>query len=218
MKRYLLLLIFLVASVGASVSNAQETISNDEYWKPIRAAYAKQRTLASRKTQVIVSTYDGKESREEWTYINHPPDGYHYILKSTADGKTTRTEQITIATVKYCKRDGEEWKIVTSYCIPGVGIGGPSNIIKELYEKDSGKLNKQKVTILRNYTTYLNTYSKTADKDGPSYMEFRYWLNSDGLIVQFESKKGLVTSSKPTSTTIEKYEYDPKIKIEAPIK
>lgn len=218
MNRDLLLLIFLFASVGASVGNAQEIISNDEYWKPIRAAHAKRETLASRKTQVIVSTYDGKESREEWIYINHPPDRVHYILKSTADGKTKRTEQINIASVKYCKREGEEWKIVTSYCIPGGGIGGPSNIIQSVYEKESGKLNKQKVTILRNYTTYLNTYSKTADKDGPSYMEFRYWLNSEGLIVQFESKKGLVSSSKPSSTTVERYEYDPKIKIEAPIK
>lgn len=217
MKRNFLLTILLVIASPALVA-AQDTITRDEYWQLVRGAYAKARGLSSRKVQSIRSTWNGKETQEKWTYINQPPDRVHYINVVTKEAKTSRTEQINIGTTRYCKRDGEGWTITQSYCIPGGGIGGPSNIIKEVYEKDTTKLNERKVTLLRNYTLYLNKFSKTVDTDGPSYSESKYWLNSDGLIVRLERRTGLASNSKPNSVTIETYEYDPTIKIEAPIK
>ncbi len=217
MKLKLILLVTLIC-MGSVPCLAQRFVTKDEYSKSIREAQAKGRNLPNRKNQSIKSRWNGVETSEEWTYISQPPGRIHFIHVKTVDGKSTRIEQINIDGVKYCKRDSRDWAISESYCIGGSGSGGPSNIITETFAKETVSFEGEKATLLTNSITYKNQYSKTADTDGPSYWETKYWLSSDGLILRYESRKGLASDPKPTSTIVERYEYDPKIKVEAPIK
>jgi hypothetical protein len=207
-----LLFVFSGFAVG------QETISREEFWKPIREAYGKAREYSRRHIQKIDSTWNGVKTQEEWTYEYQPPDRIRYLHVRTFDGKTKRTEQINIGEQKYCKEGSEAWYRSKSYCIGGSASGGPSDITKEEYRRKNARLQDKDVVIYSNHTIFVNKYSKTVDTDGPTYWESKYWFDKNGLILRSELRRGLVKEPKPYYEMIETYQYDPKIKIEAPIK
>jgi hypothetical protein len=162
-----------------SLAQAKE-ISREEFSTPLRDQYASTRKRPSRKIQEISYYQNGKKYQEKWTYENQPPDRVHYIHVESFEGKVTRTEEIEIGKTKYCKKDGGEWTVNSSYCTGGGGMGGLSNIIKQIYTVEKGDLEGKKTLLYHEYTTYKNVYSKTADSDGPSFLETRYWVDHDG--------------------------------------
>ena len=51
-----------------------------------------------------------------------------------------------------------------------------------------------------------------------SYSLYKFWINEDGLMLRREREHGSVEPKFVRSRKTEVYEYNPKIKIEAPIK
>ncbi len=75
-------------------------------------------------------------------------------------------------------------------------------------------------------TTVLNNYSARlfeqmyigSEQNGLTYQETKHWISDDGLPLKSEISEGFLSPRVETSRTINVYEYDPKITIEAPIK
>lgn len=217
MKRITFILVSLFFLCTSFVAG-QQTITREEFWKPIREASAKARHYPRRHVQKINSIWNGVKTQEAWTYEYQPPDRIRYIHMKTRDGKTQRIEQINIGEKKYCKKDAGVWLVSASYCIGGSGSGGPSNIITEEYRREKTKLKNIDVVTYSNHTVYTNTNSKTVQTDGPSYWDSKHWFDNDGLILRSEHRRGLLKEPEPYYQQVETYEYDPKIKVEAPIK
>lgn len=219
MKRieFLLLLTLLLGLV--EVSNAQNSNPREaEYRIAFREAFTKSRTFSRRQFQKIKSVSDGQVREEEWMYEYQLPDRVRMIHVETLGGKSRRTEQINIGETKYCKRDNEDWSVVKSYCIGGSGSGGPSKILSNTYRREDTKLNGKKAVLFQEYTTWMNSYSKTAGTDGPSFWETKFWVDGDGKLLRYETRQGLVSNAHPGLELVETYEYDSSININTPIK
>lgn len=208
--------VILLLVLPAVVFTQSKRISREEYYQPFRDALKKSRTLPRRHVQEIKSIRNDKEYDEQWTYEYQPPDKVRYLHVAMVDGKTRRTEQINIGNIKYCRKDAGPWALAGSNCIGGGdGSGGPSNIISERFTREASAGR----TLYTEYTTYKNTFSKTADTDGPSFWESKYWLDARGLITRYETRRGLVANrSTPRYEMVESYDYDPNVKIEVPLK
>jgi hypothetical protein len=74
------------------------------------------------------------------------------------------------------------------------------------------------VRVLCEYNRYKNIYSKNKDTEGLSFHDSKYWLNKDGLIVREERTSGLIDPKRLGELTVHTNDYDPKIKVVAPIK
>ena len=207
----------LFVSASAGLTQTKE-ITRDEYYAPWRAAFLKARGLSRRHVSKTEVYKDEKVSEtDEWLYENVVPDRIRYVHVETSGGKTRRTEEIDIAQSKYCKRDDNAWEQVKSPCIGG-GAGGVPNTLSATYSVENIKLDNQDRKLYRQYITYKNTFSKNKENEGLSYYETKYWLNKEGLIVREEYEYGMVDTKKLDRATIDTYEYESNIKIEAPIK
>ena len=151
-------------------------------------------------------------------YEYHLPDRIRYLHLETVDGKTKRTEQINIGETKYCRKGDAEWTLTKTYCVGGSGSGGPSSIVKEVFRREKTRLQGKPSLVYLEKITYRNVHSKTAESDGLSFWESKYWIDNEGFIRRYETRRGLVKDLTASFEMVETYEYDPRIKIEAPIK
>lgn len=215
MKMLLFTLWFLALS---STFLAQgETIDRPIYGSALRSSYAKTQAENRRVVQNVKSVVNGTERTEEWTYEFQLPDRVRFLRVERWNGTVSRKEQINIGKVRYCRKDDAEWAITESYCIPGSGSGGPSNIVREEFRRTKEK-SKDTVTYFQRIV-YVNKFSDTVATDGESYWETTFTLDNLGRLLSMEIRKGLVVKkSMPDYVNRETYEYGSKISIEAPIK
>lgn len=126
---------------------------------------------------------------------------------------------IEIGDSYYCRKNDGEWVRSKSACGTGGGIGGgPSDVRSSKYTVEEIKIDKKKAKLYTSYITYKNTFSPRSDKENLYYWENKFWLNSDGFVIREELKRGLLSPERLDEQESKTYEYDPNIKIEAPIK
>lgn len=204
----------------SSLLLAQTTeLSREQFYAPYREALSKSRQVARRHRQNITRFENGSPHLvEEWLYEYQPPSKIRFVQKETFKGLTKIVEQINIGETKYCRKDNGPWELVKGYCIGGSGSGGLPNVISSHFSSEKANLNETNLTLYREFTTYKNSYSKTVETDGPSFWENKYWLDRLGFMVRQEIRQGLVEKNEILRSIVETYEYDPNIKIEAPIK
>jgi hypothetical protein len=206
-------------SLAATVCIAQDTeITRDKYYKTFRETLAKSAELSRRHVQKIKFNAKGKLREEEWTYEYQVPGRVRYIHIENVDGNVRRTEEISIGEIKYCKRDAGPWTVTGSHCIGGGSGSGIAGEIESVFRREKSMLNGVATVRYRESVTYRNTFSNTPESDEPSFMESNFWVDKNGLIVRSETRRGSVRAPSSRSETIETYEYDPKITVEAPIK
>ncbi|MBK9165238.1 MAG: hypothetical protein IPM21_15290 [Acidobacteria bacterium] len=212
----LLVTIFICSLCSVAFGQIKE-IKSDEYRKAFGDAHSKSRVVSRRVTQSISGTRNDKPYSEVWTYEYQLPDRIRYVHITTYSGKERRTEQIEIGDTKYCRRDNGKWELIKGPCIGGSVSGGPSGIISERFEREKSKKDGKDQVRFGEYITYKNNYSKTADSDGPLFWNSSFWVDSSGRLVRNEISTGFVKGPIVTYQNIETIEYDPNIKIEAPI-
>ena len=212
-----LILTVFIFSLSSSAFGQIKEIERDEYWKAFRDAHARSRSDSRRVTQLINGTRNDKPYSEIWIYEYQLPDRIRYVHIRTYSGTERRSEQIDIGNTKYCRNDNGTWEQVKSPCIGGSASGGPSGIMSERFERERIKSDGRDQVRFEQHITYKNSYSKTTDSDGPSFIRSTFWVDSSGRLVRYESSRGLVKGPTVTYRNIETYEYDPNIKIEAPI-
>ncbi len=153
-----------------------------------------------------------------------PPDSEHAITeKQSADG-VSRSESIRIGNVKYVKTTAGVWEPVTGGYGTGSGIGskdldGPatSGVRSETTEKRifrQGEIvNGQSTT---HYETIKTMNAFLPDRTVTVVWRNEQWFNPEMRLVK--SRHWVEIVGKSISETIHEYEYDPNIKVEAPVK
>lgn len=135
-----------------------------------------------------------------------PPDRYRYEMTYISDGLTKKSEVITIGEKRYVRKDDEAWKLDESEPEYGVGVGNSSNV--KLVEETT--FNGQRVKIYQETTrSYSDAYERSSI--------IKYWFNTDGELLKTEDESK-DEKTKNISRSVAIYQYDPNIKIEAPIK
>jgi hypothetical protein len=146
-----------------------------------------------------------------WKIEYLPPGREHsyYGLNSTDPGD--KFERIVIGKRIFTNRDGK-WKELEQ-SDGGMGLSsGPDGAAYFL--RGSDKIGDYGTTVYE-----VITGSRFARGGGPwqtSYYRSRYWISEDGRIRKYVGESDALISKR--SRTTEVYEYDPRIKIDAPIK
>lgn len=193
------------------------SISSEEYLTPYRAARDEQKNLARRYESKIEYFSEGKiSSSEEWLQEILPSGDARYLHIEITGDKISRREQINLNGEFFCKKDSGPWERKERGCVGG-GIGGFSNIVSREFAAEDVTLSGEKFRKFISKTIYEGPNSNGAHPSGTRLEETFYLLNEKGLIVRRESRERLVKTNDLTRVEIEKYEYDPNIKIEAPI-
>lgn len=206
------ILVFFAMGVLAQ----ERSLTSDEFVTLWRAAMTKARGLNRRVVSTRQHFTDGKPSETEvWKYEYDGRDRVHYTNTLDRGDKHYRTEEIDMGKVRYCKKADGVWQEVTSPCIGG-GIGG-ATVGTSKYSVEKAKLNNRDVDLYHQYTFYKDRSSPTRESEGLSFDDWKFWLTREGLVVREEYVHGLVDSKIIKWSRVEISEFDPTIKVEAPI-
>lgn len=135
--------------------------------------------------------------------------------------RTTITELIKIDGIEYRKVNNGKWGIVSSRTV----IGNENIISKEYkykkyYLMENVRIDGQTVNIIEfeneDILKYKN-FSNSKIIETQNYYRWK-WIIKDGLFLRFEAVSEKANPKTSISNSISNYEYDPNIKIEAPIK
>lgn len=215
-RKIILLLTFCLITTLSIFSQAKQ-ITSEEYYQPFREALKKQQDTTRRNITLQENYRDGKLfSTTEITDEFIKPDKRLYLEVNKLPNHIYKSELIQIGKTYYCRRNDGEWKQSKSWCSGG-STSGISNVVSSTYRVDDTQFNNQPAKLYQQYTTYKNTYSPNKDKEGLSYWQSKFWLNSKGFILSEEYKDGLLEPERIYSKQTSSYEYNPQnLKIEAP--
>lgn len=219
-RKYSLQMVFCLM-VAVNVFAQVKQITEKEYAEATRAAYPKSENKSRRIINQTEVYRNGALSRtEEYIYEYILPDKYRYIYTLQSDGPISKVEIIKIGSAYYCRKNDGEWTQSKALCSRGGGggFGGPSKFISSSFTVEVVMIGGKKTKLYRSYSTYKETYYANKEKEGLSYWENKFWLNKDGFVIRKETKIGSLEPEQIKSRYITAYEYDPDLKIEAPIK
>jgi len=155
-------------------------------------------------------------STETVTELNLPPDKSSYIDITVTNGKTEKTEIITIGYVEYRRENNGKWKqetdedgnIISGEPIRTIRGAEAANTKKFTIEET--KLNGQPVTIYSQTTIY--NFNPNISHS------FRRWINKENLILRTEEIETEISSGVINRRSISTNEYNLlNTKISAPI-
>ncbi len=214
--RLLLVVFCLVFTVN--IFGQTQQITGDQFYASLRAASDKGKDKTQRN--IIQEDYfrDGKVfSTETYVYEYQTSDRFRYIHTSK-DGKTVKKEEvIQIGKAYYCRKNDGKWTKAKNWCAQ-MSISGLPDTVESGVTVEKTMLGKQEATLYQRQVTWKNVHSPDADKEGLSYLQTKFWLNSDGFLIREERIMGLLEPEKVHSKNVSTYEYDVKIKIAAPVK
>ena len=145
------------------------------------------------------------------------PDRKRDVREVTNEKGANRTETISIGQRKYIKQNNESWKELKSSSDRSFGgfTGKTLNHETKVEVKYRGK------TAVKNQNADLYEITKIRSYDDPKFRSTtvstdRFWFNKDGMFLKRENESN-VDNVKFIVNIVWEYEYDPNIKIEAPI-
>lgn len=217
-KHHILLLIFCFSLTISAFSQTKE-ITREDYYQPFRLGL-KKKSATSRRVITRQENYrEGKLfSTTEITDEFLVPNKRHYMEVEKFADHTNKSELIQIGEVYYCRRNDGELKQSQSWCSGG-SASGLSNIVSSKFTVEDTKINNKTSKFYKNYTIYKNIHSPNKDKEGLSYYQHNFWIDSNGFILREEMRSGLLEPERIYRQMTNIYEYNPQnLKIEAPIK
>lgn len=207
---------------------SQEKSLNEQEFTALRNTASEK--LKSRNYRVVMSSESYKSVNDSSPYYFTSeiteyilPDRRHYILERKTELNTTREETISIGQRKYSRQNNEVWKELLPVgnnngggSGSGSGFSGsPLNYEKTIEYKYKGKetVKNQKADL---YEVLTTTKYNSPNFRATTIMTERFWFDKDGMFLKTEIESKI--NNKVNSHTVREYEYDPKIKIEAPVK
>jgi hypothetical protein len=209
------ILLWVVFGIVSTIFAQDSKISSEEF-ASVRSTYkdllAKE-PYRIRYTHETFSSMDSKQPEETrlWMTEFAPPDREHNYYGLNATDPSRKYERIVIGTRIFTNKDGS-WKELTP-TEGGMGLGSGASSV-EYFIRGSEKLGNVTTTVYE-----VVTGSQFARSNGPwqtSYYRSRYWMSKDGRILKYVGESDALITKRSRTTEI--YEYDSKIKIEAPIK
>jgi hypothetical protein len=212
MKSSVIFLLIFTALAGVVFGQAKE-ITEDEFRQAFQKAYEKLSEISYREKSVEEIYDDGKLSATVDNVTEFiPPDKYRYITVETFGEKSRRSEMIDIGGIFYCREDEGQWTRPENGCLGGGAGSGRIPAVDQKITFEETKLDDADAKLYQEYMTYLYP------KDKLSYNLDKFWINDKGLILRREMEDGSVEPRFLRSRRTVTYEYNPKIKIEAPVK
>lgn len=145
-----------------------------------------------------------------------PPNKWREVVELKSPSKNTKTERLWDGKNLYERENDGEWKKYSG----GGSIGGSikSGRITTIYKfVEKATLNNQNVNVYEVETNRKATKFTQTSMFEVHYIErTKYWISEDGFFLKKLSESE-IAGSKSLVREIWIYEYDPTIKIEAPI-
>lgn len=221
--------VLLICLVNLNAFGQQKRdISEREFSDAYRKASEKTRTFAVRLVSKSKRYRDGKaQSTENFTSESIPPNKNHTVteIKLFDADKAFFVERILIGNNEYKRENGGDW---TRRNFNEVGKT-PNPIISEAEENGAKyyltenvqfgnqTANLYELSVEEKITIPARSAHSTA-RELLSYRKEKRWISRDGRLLKMELEDESGDSPKSVSRRIWTYEYDPNIKIEAPIK
>lgn len=224
----LVLALTLGAFLGASAQQKPQanTFDENDLYALQGAADSKLKGKIYRLTAIDTDYDDGSATptrTEKNIEESVPPDRFHSITEMTTAKGTQRLEMISVAGRTFFKHNDEEWKEPQSGSGYGSGSGSGNSVSDERIQiedtterrlKKGETVNNQTVDLYETVHTvrykYLSNVYSIISKTS-------YWFDKNGLLVK-SAGEDENTETKRIYRSTKEYEYDPNIKIEAPIK
>jgi hypothetical protein len=215
-KLWTIIAFILVSLISTlSVCAQKKAISRSEHYS---AVYTTSRWDLSKRVHRVETLEETLENgaviRSQTTVTEGlPPDRGRYYTKTIANGKTTEFEQITIDYMQYTRTDGGAWTKKDMRQQSGTGYGsgsGSSAIACTQYTVENA--------FLEGIVTKL--FESVEVVSGGSELKFeeeRNWIDDEGLTRRVEVIKGKLYPRTETDRRVTTYDYNPTLKIEAPI-
>jgi hypothetical protein len=214
------LIFFLILLTGIFTASAQEKILSENEFKEISARAEqnlKGKTYRLTRTEEVFS--DRSANAESVNIkINEyvQPDKWREVVEISSTSKKSRIERIWDGKNLYERENDGEWKKFSG----GGGIGGSikSGRITTIYKFiEKSVLNNQPVNI---YEVEQNRKATKLTQTGIYEVHYvertKYWISEDGYFLKKVSENEIVGSKSLIRETWI-YDYNPNIKIEAPI-
>jgi len=214
-KHFRLLTLLIICLCALHNVFGQTSVNNFKEFGEMKDKAQRLRDSKSYRTKTTTEKYaaDGTTLKEKIVSTDEfaMPDRRFSSTTIESGGKTAKFEFIEIGEKVFVKEDNGKWRIprpepITEPTEPTTGLGNTTG--GKFIEQTT--FNGQTVKV---YEENTNTYF---GDDGRSTTT-RFWFNEAGELLKTEAKeRNLKTDEISRIVTI--YEYDPNIKIEAPIK
>ncbi len=214
----IILALAFISICFVSIFGQAKTVSKDE----ITTIFDKWKQQSKQKTYRIktVSEFgvNGISNKSEDLSEYEPTDKQRFVSELKTPRLTTKIETIRIGEKKYTRKNSGEWKEVAieKKTLPK----GNNKIVVEADEYryiGQETVSGQNTEVYERNTKHKITSEKSS-KESFSTIKVKYWFNKDGLMLKTEMETEIVSGiAKSFSRRTSIYEYDPNIKIEAPI-
>lgn len=210
-----LLLVFALASFSELTAQRQ-IITSKEYYDAAYNSESKWYEMSRRVVSTDETFSNGAVIKSIMTVSEVLlPNRERFYRKSVEGNKIAEYEQVKIDYMEYTRIDGGTWtKVDLRQSGRGSGIGsglGTGHISCSQYSVEPTSLNGLSMRLFE----FLIIENKDHEL---WFRESRHWIGENKLPYQTETVKGKFSPRDVTSRLVTTYEYDPNIKIEAPIK
>ncbi|HMT07068.1 MAG TPA: hypothetical protein PKA82_03620 [Pyrinomonadaceae bacterium] len=218
MKRHSLIICFLLFVVLATSNSlsAQDTTMSEEEYDKVAAIFRSFLSKEPYRVRYTHETFPSEEAKEpekinKWMTEYIKPDREHNFYGLNASEPSAKYERIVIAERIFTNKDGK-WKELSP---SKGGFGGGSGAASaEYFNRGTEKIDGRVTNVYESIIT-----ERFARGSGPwqlSYYRSKIWVSKDGRIRKYVGESDAKITKRNRTTEI--YEYDSKIKIEAPIK
>jgi hypothetical protein len=213
MKLKIFYTLILVCTISVAPLSQTKQISSNEFYIN---NYNAQKMLAERSWRIETKT-DSMENgsvimTETKIHEQLLPDKTRFLIIEKNGSKENRSELIRIGFMEYRRENDKPWiSIDTRGSGSGSGSGSGTSVSCAQYTEE---LDFVGGISARKQIQFLIERAP----NGLSFDDFRIWLNQDGSFVRSERIKGLLEPRIEKTHSVVTYEYNPNIKIEAPIK
>lgn len=212
MKRRIVLTFVFLCALSIAVPAQTKQITSSEFYTSNTKA---QNLLSDRswRIETKTETLNGTSIAKSITKIHERllPDRERFLTTEKIGDKETRSEYVRIGYMEYRRENNEPWiakDLRGSGIGSGSGIGG--NVSCAQYTEEPDSVNGTGARKLRQYLIEQTP-------EGLSYDDMVTWLDAGGLFLKSTRVKGLLEPRVEKTQSLVTYEYDPNIKIEAPV-
>ena len=205
---------FVVLGVSAFAQRKtidQREWSNAIYGKPINPWYQRNHRVETLRENFT----DGVVTRSSTTVSESvQPDRHRYYSKNVENGTTFERDSITIGDFNYSRENGGAWKKIdlrkSGLDAVSTGGTGSDSMACSQFSVEPAVINGIAVKLYErvDVTTFEGLLT---------VRESRRWISEDGTPYREEEVYGTVSPRTERTRTTTTYEYDPRIKIEAPM-
>jgi hypothetical protein len=205
-------LLSIVLFVG-DLAGQNGTISREEF-NTIRDTYnaiLKKEKYRIRHTHEVFPYVGAEPERiDKWITEFAPPDRIRSRFGLNQSDPEKKYERIVIGPRAFWNKGGE-WKEIGPDSA-GFGLSsGPNSV--DYYFRGNAKVGKKDARL---YEVISSSIFNQGQTRVTSYYKTKYWIGKDGRVLKTVGESDGLGSNR--SRTTAEYEYDPNIKIEAPIK